>query len=142
MKGIQIGKFRIGGFRLKGWAISISLAIMGIGNAVASAFELHDTTGMLAFNGVCVAVLIVAVMHKIFTMEARKMWRILAFLLSTIGVLAVFCSQFLASDIEPWLMTTMLAVGAALLLLGGISMVRWRRESFERKEQLQNKRKK
>lgn len=142
MKGIQIGKFRIGGFRLKGWAISISLAIMGIGNAVASAFELHDTTGMLAFNGACVAALVVAVLIKVFSLEPRKKWRILAFLLSTIGVLAVFCSQFLASDIEPWLMITLLAVGAALLLLGGISMVRWRRESFERKEQLQNKRKK
>ncbi|MBQ5720581.1 MAG: hypothetical protein IIV65_08535, partial [Alistipes sp.] len=113
-----------------------------VGNAVAAVFEWYDSVGMLIFNGLCVVLLIAAVMHKVFNMEPRKKWRILAFLLSTIGVLAVFCSQFLASDIEPWLMITLLAVGAVLLLLGGISMVCWRRFSFERKEQLQNKRKK
>ena len=128
--------------KIKNVVVYVILLLLGVGNAAAAILEWYDSKGMLIFNGVCVAVLIVAVMHKIFTMEARKMWRILAFLLSTIGVLAVFCSQFLASDIEPWLMTTLLAVGAALLLLGGISMVRWRRESFERKEQLKNKRKK
>ena len=128
--------------KIKNVVVYVILLLLGVGNAAAAILEWYDSKGMLIFNGVCVAVLIVAVMHKIFTMEARKMWRILAFLLSTIGVLAVFCSQFLASDIEPWLMTTLLAVGAALLLLGGISMVCWRRESFERKEQLQNKRKK
>lgn len=128
--------------KIKNVVVYMILLLLGAGNAAAAILEWYDSKGMLIFNGVCVAVLIVAVMHKIFTMEARKMWRILAFLLSTIGVLAVFCSQFLASDIEPWLMITLLAVGAVLLLLGGISMVRWRRESFERKEQLQNKRKK
>lgn len=128
--------------KIKNVVVYVILLLLGVGNAAAAILEWYDSKGMLIFNGVCVAVLIVAVMHKIFTMEARKMWRILAFLLSTIGVLAVFCSQFLASDIETWLMITLLAVGAALLLLGGISMVRWRRESFERKEQLQNKRKK
>lgn len=129
-------------YRMRNIITNVILLLLGVGNAAAAILEWYDSKGMLIFNGVCVAVLIVAVMHKIFTMEARKMWRILAFLLSTIGVLAVFCSQFLASDIEPWLMITLLAVGAALLLLGGISMVRWRRFSFERKEQLQNKRKK
>ncbi len=129
-------------YRMRNIITNVILLLLGVGNAAVAILEWYDSKGMLIFNGVCVAVLVVAVMHKIFTMEARKMWRILAFLLSTIGVLAVFCSQFLASDIEPWLMITLLAVGAALLLLGGISMVRWRRESFERKEQLQNKRKK
>ena len=129
-------------YRMRNIITNVILLLLGVGNAAAAILEWYDSKGMLIFNGVCVTVLIVAVMHKIFTMEARKMWRVLAFLLSTIGVLAVFCSQFLASDIEPWLMITLLAVGAALLLLGGISMVRWRRESFERKEQLQNKRKK
>ena len=128
--------------KIKNVVVYVILLLLGVGNAAAAILEWYDSKGMLIFNGVCVAVLIVAVMHKIFTMEARKMWRILAFLLSTIGVLAVFCSQFLASDIEPWLMITLLAVGAVLLLLGGISMVCWRRFSFERKEQLQNKRKK
>ena len=129
-------------YRMRNIITSVILLLLGAGNAVAAIFEWYDSKGMLIFNGVCVAILIVAVMHKIFSMEARKMWRILAFLLSALGVLAVFCSQFLASDIEPWLMTTLLAVGATLLLLGGISMVRWRRYSFERKDQLHNVRKK
>lgn len=128
--------------KIKNVVVNVILLLLGVGNAVAAVFEWYDSVGMLVFNGLCVALLVAAVMHKVFGMEPRKKWRILAFLLSTMGVLAVFCSQFLASDIEPWLMITLLAVGAALLLLGGISMVRWRRFSFERKEQLQNKRKK
>lgn len=128
--------------RIKNVVVNVILLLLGVGNAVAAVFEWYDSVGMLIFNGLCVVLLIAAVMHKVFNMEPRKKWRILAFLLSTIGVLAVFCSQFLASDIEPWLMITLLAVGAVLLLLGGISMVCWRRFSFERKEQLQNKRKK
>lgn len=128
--------------RIKNVVVNVILLLLGVGNAVAAVFEWYDSVGMLVFNGLCVALLVAAVMHKVFGMEPRKKWRILAFLLSTMGVLAVFCSQFLASDIEPWLMITLLAVGAVLLLLGGISMVCWRRFSFERKEQLQNKRKK
>lgn len=143
MKGIQIGKFRIGGFRLKGWAISISLAIMGIGNAVASAFELHDTTGMLAFNGACVVALIVAVMIKVFSLEPRKKWRILSFLTPGTGIVALFCARMIDStnSYPQWVMP-LLVIGSVLILLGAICIVRWRRESFERKEQLQNKRKK
>ncbi len=143
MKGIQIGKFRIGGFRLKGWAISISLAIMGIGNAVASAFELHDTTGMLAFNGVCAAALVVAVLIKVFSLEPRKKWRILSFLTPGTGIVALFCARMIDStnSYPQWVMP-LLAIGSVLILLGAICIVRWRRESFERKEQLQNKRKK
>ena len=143
MKGIQIGKFRIGGFRLKGWAISISLAIMGIGNAVASAFELHDTTGMLAFNGACVAALVVAVLIKVFSLEPRKKWRILSFLTPGAGIVTLFCARMIDStnSYPQWVMP-LLAIGSVLILLGAICIVRWRRESFKRKEQLQNKRKK
>ena len=143
MKGIQIGKFRIGGFRLKGWAISISLAIMGIGNAVASAFELHDTTGMLIFNGACVVALIVAVMIKVFSLEPRKKWRILSFLTPGTGIVALFCARMIDStnSYPQWVMP-LLVIGSVLILLGAICIVRWRRESIERKEQLQNKRKK
>lgn len=143
MKGIQIGKFRIGGFRLKGWAISISLAIMGIGNAVASAFELHDTTGMLAFNGACVAVLVVAVLIKVFSLEPRKKWRILSFLTPGTGIVALFCARMIDStNSYPQWVIPLLVIGSVLILLGAICIVRWRRESFKRKEQLQNKRKK
>ena len=143
MKGIQIGKFRNGGFRLKGWAISISLAIMGIGNAVASAFELHDTTGMLAFNGACVAALVVAVLIKVFSLEPRKKWRILSFLTPGTGIVALFCARMIDStNSYPQWVLPLLVIGSVLILLGAICIVRWRRFSFERKEQLQNKRKK
>ena len=129
-------------YRMRNIITSVILLLLGVGNAAAAILEWYDSKGMLIFNGVCVVVLVVAVMHKVFSMEARKMWRILAFLLSSLGVLTVFCSQFLASAIEPWLITTLLAVGAVLLLLGGVSMVRWRRCSFDRKEQLQKDRNK
>ncbi|MBQ4540978.1 MAG: hypothetical protein IJA37_07380 [Alistipes sp.] len=128
--------------KIKNVVVNVILLLLGVGNAVAAVFEWYDSKGMLIFNGVCVAVLIVAVLHKIFTMEARKMWRILAFLLSAFGVLAVFCSEFLANEIESWLKMLLLVAGSVLILLGAISMVRWRRESLGRKSELQDKRKK
>lgn len=141
MKEVRIGKWQpLGGVRLKSWAIYSILLLLGLGNAVAGVAEWHGCVGMMVFNGVCVAALIVAVIHKVLQMEPRKMWRVLAFLLTALGVLAVFCSEFLAADIEPWLKTLLLVAGSVLLLMGGISMVRWRRYSFERKEQLQNDR--
>lgn len=142
MRVIGIGNIQFSSFRLKSGVIAVTLAIMGIGNAIASVAEWHGTTGMLIFNGACVVPLVVAVMAKIFTMEPRKMWRMLAFVLSVSGILAVFCSSFLESEIEPWLAKFLLALGSLLLILGGVSMVRWRRFSFARKEQLQNSRKK
>ncbi len=141
MKGLQIGKFRLGGFRLKGWAISISLAIMGIGNAVASVFELHNTTGMLIFNGVCVVALIVAVLIKIFSLEPRKKWRILSFLTPGTGIVALFCARMIDStnSYPQWIMP-LLVIGSVMILLGVICIVRWRRESFYRKEYLKQQR--
>lgn len=140
MEGIHIGKFRLGGFRLKSWAISAVLLLLGLGNAMAGIFEWHNGVGMTIFNGVCVVALVVAVMAKIFSLEPRKRWRMLSFVLSAAGLLTVFSASFLESDIEPWLMTTLLIVGSVLLLLGGVSMVRWRRFSFERKADLTNSR--
>lgn len=128
--------------KIRNVVVNVILLLLGVGNAVAAILEWYDSNGMLIFNGVCVAVLIVAVLHKIFTMEARKMWRILAFLLSAFGVLAVFCSEFLANEIESWLKMLLLVAGSVLILLGAISMVRWRRESLGRKSELQDKRKK
>lgn len=128
------------GFRIRNIITNVILLLLGVGNATAAICEWYDSVGMLIFNGVCVTILIGAVLHKILTMEPRKRWRILAFLLSTMGVLAVFCSEFLADEIEAWLRTTLFIVGAVLLLLGGVSMVYWRRESLERKEQLQKER--
>ena len=143
MKGIRIGKWQqVGGIRLKSLAINVVLMILAIGNAVAAMFEWYDSVGMLVFNGVCVALLVLAVMHKVLTMEPRKMWRTLSFLLSAIGVLSVFCAQFLEGEIASWLKILLMVFGGILLLVGGVSMVRWRRYSIERKEQLQNSRSK
>ena len=64
-------------YRMRNIITNVILLLLGVGNAAAAILEWYDSKGMLIFNGVCVAVLIVAVMHKIFTMEARKMWRIL-----------------------------------------------------------------
>lgn len=143
MKGVQIGKWQpLGGIRLKSWAIYAVLLLLGLGNVVASAMEWHDTMAMLVFNGVCVVGLVIAVMHKILTMEPRKKWRVLSFLLSTLGVLSVFCSQFIEDKLYEWQKILLLVVGAVLLAIGGISIVRWRRYSLAHKEELQNSRRK
>ena len=143
MKGVQIGKWQpLGGIRFKSLAVNVVLMILAVGNAVAAILEWYDSAGMLVFNGVCVALLVLAVMHKVFAMEPRKMWRVLSFLLSAIGVLSVFCAQFLEGEIALWLKILIMVFGGLLLLAGAISMVRWRRYSIVHKEELQNSRSK
>ena len=143
MKGVQIGKWQpLGGIRLKSRAIYAVLLLLGLGNVVAGVMEWHDTMAMMVFNGVCVVGLVIAVMHKILTMEPRKKWRVLSFLLSTLGVLSVFCSQFIEKGLYEWQKILLLVVGAVLLAIGGISIVRWRRYSLAHKEELQNSRRK
>lgn len=141
MKGIQIGKFQIGGFRLKGWATGVALAVMGVGNAIAAVAEWYDSVGMLIFNGVCVVALIVAVLIKVFSLEPRKKWRILSFLTPGAGVVALFCGRIIdSSNSYPQWVAPLLILGGVLILAGIICIIRWRRESFERKEQLQKER--
>ena len=143
MKGIRIGKWQpLGGIRLKSWAIYTILLLLALGNVVAGLMEWHDASAMMVFNGFCIVLLVMAVMHKILNMEPRKMWRMLAFLLSVSGVLAVFCSSFLEGELEQWLNILLFAAGAMLILLGGVSMVMWRRYSLAHKQELQNTRRK
>ena len=143
MKGVQIGKWQpLGGIRLKSKAIYAVLLLLGLGNALAGVMEWHDTMAMMLFNGLCVVGLVIAVMHKILTMEPRKKWRVLSFLLSTLGVLSVFCSQFIEDKLYEWQKILLLVVGAVLLLVGGVSIVRWRRYSLAHKEELRRQRNK
>ena len=143
MKGVQIGKWQpLGGIRLKSKAIYAVLLLLGLGNVAAGVMEWHDTMAMMVFNGLCVVGLVIAVMHKIFTMEPRKKWRVLSFLLSTLGVLSVFCSQFIEDKLYEWQKILLLVVGAVLLAIGGMSIVRWRRYSLAHKEELRRQRNK
>ena len=143
MKGVQIGKWQpLGGIRLKSKAIYAVLLLLGLGNALAGVMEWHDTMAMMVFNGLCVVGLVIAVMHKILTMKPRKKWRVLSFLLSTLGVLSVFCSQFIDDKLYEWQKILLLVVGAVLLLVGGVSIVRWRRYSLAHKEELRRQRNK
>ena len=144
MKGVQIGKWQpLGGIRLKSWAIYAVLLLLGLGNVVASAMEWHDTMAMLVFNGVCVVGLVIAVMHKIFTMEPRKKWRILSFIVPVLGVILLLCARVADSTNEyPNLIMPLIVVGTLLLAVGVVCLVRWRRYSLAHKEELQNSRRK
>lgn len=137
MDGIHIGKLRIGGFRLKGWAITAVLSVIGLGNVIAGVMEWHESRGMLIFNGICTAALVVAVLAKVFTLEPRKMWRILSFLVPGAGIVALFGARMLDSSNEygAWI-APLLIVGVVLLLLGVVCIVRWRRESLAHKANL------
>ena len=98
---------------------------------------------MLIFNGLCVVLLIAAVMHKVFNMEPRKKWRILSFIMPGAGAIAIFCARMIDStNSYPQWVLPLLAIGSVMILLGAICIVRWRRESLGRKSELQNKRKK
>ena len=129
--------------RIKNVVVNVILLLLGVGNAVAAVFEWYDSAGMLIFNGLCVVLLIAAVMHKVFNMEPRKKWRILSFIMPGAGAIAIFCARMIDStNSYPQCVLPLLAIGSVMILLGAICIVRWRRESLGRKSELQNKRKK
>ena len=129
--------------RIKNVVVNVILLLLGVGNAVAAVFEWYDSAGMLIFNGLCVVLLIAAVMHKVFNMEPRKKWRILSFIMPGAGAIAIFCARMIDStNSYPQWSLPLLAIGSVMILLGAICIVRWRRESLGRKSELQNKRKK
>ena len=144
MKGVQIGKWQpLGGIRLKSWAIYAVLLLLGLGNVVAGVMEWHDTMAMMVFNGVCVVGLVIAVMHKIFTMEPRKKWRILSFIVPVLGVILLLCARVADSTNEyPNLIMPLIVVGTLLLAVGVVCLVRWRRYSLAHKADLQQTRNK
>ena len=129
--------------RIKNVVVNVILLLLGVGNAVAAVFEWYDSAGMLIFNGLCVVLLIAAVMHKVFNMEPRKKWRILSFIMPGAGAIAILCARMIDStNSYPQWVLPLLAIGSVMILLGAICIVRWRRESLGRKSELQNKRKK
>ena len=129
--------------RIKNVVVNVILLLLGVGNAVAAVFEWYDSAGMLIFNGLCVVLLIAAVMHKVFNMEPRKKWRILSFIMPGAGAIAIFCARMIDStNSYPQWVLPLLAIGSVMILLGARCIVRWRRESLGRKSELQNKRKK
>ena len=129
--------------RIKNVVVNVILLLLGVGNAVAAVFEWYDSVGMLIFNGLCVVLLIAAVMHKVFNMEPRKKWRILSFIMPGAGAIAIFCARMIDStNSYPQWILPLLAIGLVMILLGAICIVRWRRESLGRKSELKKKKKK
>ena len=144
MKGVQIGKWQpLGGVRLKSRAIYAVLLLLGLGNVVAGVMEWHDTMAMLVFNGVCIVLLILAVMQKVMQMEPRKKWRILSFIVPVLGVILLLCARVADSTNEyPNLIMPLIVVGTLLLAVGVVCLVRWRRYSLAHKEELHRQRNK
>lgn len=149
MKGVHLKFIRIGnwqpidGIRLKSWIICAILLLLGLGNAVAGAMEWHDSMGMLLFNGIGILLLILAVMQKVLQMEPRKKWRVLSFITPGGGILALLCARVADSTNEyPNLIAPLIAVGAVLLALGVVCIIRWRRYSLAHKEFLKQQRNK
>ena len=144
LKFVRIGNWQpIGGIRLKSWVIGAILLLLGLGNVVASVMEWHDTMGMLVFNGVCIVLLILAVMQKVMQMEPRKMWRVLSFIVPGGGMLALFCARVADSNNEyPNLIAPLIVVGVLLFVAGAVCIIRWRKYSLAHKELLKQQRNK
>ena len=144
LKFIRIGNWQpIAGIRLKSWVIGAILLLLGLGNAVAGAMEWHDTMGMLVFNGVCIVLLILAVMQKVMQMEPRKKWRVLSFIVPGGGMLALFCARVADSNNEyPNLIAPLIVVGVLLFVAGAVCIIRWRKYSLAHKELLKQQRNK
>ena len=144
LKFIRIGNWQpIGGIRLKSWVIGAILLLLGLGNVVAGVMEWHDTMGMLVFNGVCIVLLILAVMQKVMQMEPRKMWRVLSFIVPVLGVILLLCARVADSTNEyPNLIAPLIVVGVLLFVAGAVCIIRWRKYSLAHKELLKQQRNK
>lgn len=65
-------------------------------------------------------------------MSKREMvYAVLAAIFSLLGVVSIFCTQFLAAELGSQQKIILFVVGIVLLNVGGICLVRWRRNKFQ-----------
>lgn len=61
-------------------------------------------------------------------MKSKRVNAVITCLFGLLGVGSIFCTQFFASVLCEWQKVALFAVGLVLLLVSGITMVRWCRK--------------
>ncbi|MBQ8778266.1 MAG: hypothetical protein IJZ49_00950 [Alistipes sp.] len=128
--------------RLRNRLLLGAVTVLAVVNAVAGYFDIHSTTVIVVCNVVGVAVFVAAVVLEFMRMIPRKRWRALSFLVTGIGVAVVFCGMAMKQEDPSQLAMLIIGTGVALLMLGGICAVHWRRHSLAYRDMLQRERRK
>ena len=126
--------------RLRNRLLLGAVTVWAVVNAVAGYFVIHSTIAIVVCNVVGVAVFVAAVVLEFMRMIPRKRWRALSFLVTGIGVAVVFCGMAMKQEAPSQLAMLIIGTGVALMMLGGICAVHWRRHSLAYRDKLQQER--
>lgn len=126
--------------RLRNRLLLGAVTALAVVNAVAGYFDIHSTIAIVVCNVVGVAVFVAAVVLEFMRMIPRKRWRALSFLVTGIGVAVVFCGMAMKQEDPSQLAMLIIGTGVALLMLGGICAVHWRRHSLAYRDKLRQER--
>lgn len=128
--------------RLRNRLLLGAVVALAVVNAVAGYFDIHSTKAIVVCNILGVATIVAAIIIEFSRMIPRKRWRALSFLVTGIGVAVLFCGTAMKQEGASQLAMLVIGVGAAMLLLGGVCAVHWRKHSLAYRDMLQQERRK
>jgi uncharacterized membrane protein len=127
--------------RLRNRILLGAVAALAIVNALAAYFDIHSTKCIVVCNVLGVAAIAVAIAVEFNRMIPRKRWRTLSFLMPSLGVAALFCGRVMDAEGAAGSRVA-IAVGVLIIFYGVVCAFKWRRYSLERRDSLQQSRKK
>jgi uncharacterized membrane protein len=127
--------------RLRNRILLGAVAALAIVNALAAYFDIHSTKGIVICNVLGVVAIAVAIAVEFARMIPRKRWRTLSFLMPSLGVVALFCGRVMDAEGTAGSKVA-IAVGVLIIFYGVVCAFKWRRYSLERRDSLQQSRKK
>ena len=128
--------------RLRNRILLGAVAALAVVNALAAYFDIHSTKGIVVCNVLGVAAIVVAIAVEFGRMIPRKRWRTLSFLMPSLGVAALFCGRVMDAEGAAVGGRVAVAVGVLIIFYGVVCAFKWRRYSLERRDSLQQSRKK
>ncbi len=128
--------------RLRNRLLLGAVTALAVVNAVAGYFDIHSSAAIVVCNALGVAVMVAAIWVEFARMIPRKRWRALSFLVTGIGVAALFCGTAMKQEAQNEWAMPVVGVGVALIMLGGVCAVHWRRYSLAYRDKLQQERRK
>lgn len=126
--------------RLRNRILLGALAALAVVNALAGYFDIHSAKAIVGCNILGVAAIVVAIIIEFSRMIPRKRWRSLSFLVTGIGVATTFCGMAMKQEGDTEWAMFVVGAGVALLLLGGVCAVHWRKHSLAYRDKLQQER--
>ena len=127
--------------RLRNRILLGAVAALAIVNALAAYFDIHSTKCIVVCNVLGVAAIAVAIAVEFNRMIPRKRGRTLSFLMPSLGVVALLSGRVMDAEGTAGSRVA-IAVGVLIIFYGVVCAFKWRRYSLERRDSLQQSRKK